>query len=174
MVTLSRKTQGGLGHRLRGRRGGKRAAPTPAERQWRRRPDRRKRGGARGVERRQASGETGASGSPHPRGSRAERGRGGGEPSGRQPRREREKERGESERQTRERETNGNSAAASRAGRAGGRGARCPPPLSREPASLWTRCRGTRGSRVSPSVPYSPLLSPPLRAPPASGRPAFA
>lgn len=35
---MSRNTQGGLGHRLRGRRGGKSAAPTPAVQQWRRRP----------------------------------------------------------------------------------------------------------------------------------------
>lgn len=40
MVTLSRNTQGGLGHRLRGRRGEKSAAPTPAEQQWQRRPER--------------------------------------------------------------------------------------------------------------------------------------
>lgn len=51
MVTLSRNTQGGLGHRLRGRRG-ESAAPTPAERQWRRRPERNGATRAGGRERR--------------------------------------------------------------------------------------------------------------------------
>lgn len=49
---MSRNTQGGLGHRLRGRRG-ESAAPTPAERQWRRRPER---NGRRGRRKRDAGG----------------------------------------------------------------------------------------------------------------------
>lgn len=53
---MSRNTQGGLGHRLRERRGGKRAAPTPAEQQWRRQPNWRN-GAAREKEKRELGGE---------------------------------------------------------------------------------------------------------------------
>lgn len=58
MVTLSRNTQGGLGHRLRGRRGGKRAAPTPAEQQRRRQPNGRKGSGARGGKKKRGKART--------------------------------------------------------------------------------------------------------------------
>lgn len=56
MVTLSRNTQGGLGHRLRGQRGVKSAAPTPAEQQWRRQPERNGAARVKG-ERRELGGE---------------------------------------------------------------------------------------------------------------------